>query len=50
MEAPKEIDVESAMKILKEKIGLTSKDGSWAGVDADEFMDEVRGREREDKL
>ena len=35
--------VDKAMKELKEKIELTKKNGSWDGVDVDEFMKQVRG-------
>lgn len=33
-----------AVAELDEKIALTTKNGSWDGVDADAFIDEVRGR------
>jgi len=35
--------VQAAMEELEGKIALTKKDGSWDGVDADAFMDELRG-------
>lgn len=37
--------VEKAMAYLDEKIALTTKNGSWDGVDVDAFIDETRGRE-----
>ena len=39
------VDADAAMKELDEKIKLTKEHGSWKGVDVDEFMDEVRGRD-----
>lgn len=36
-------DADKAMKELDEKIALAKK--SWEGVDVDEFMDEVRGKD-----
>lgn len=38
-----------SMKELSAKIKKTTENGSWDGVDADLFMDEIRGREPNDK-
>lgn len=40
--------VEASMKYVEEKIAKTTADGSWKGVDVDEFLDEMRGREPDD--
>lgn len=38
-------DITEDMEHLKEKIELTTENGSWSEVDTQEFMDEVRGRD-----
>ena len=42
------INVDAVMKELEEKIKLTTEHGSWKGVDVDEFMAEMRGRDTDD--
>lgn len=38
-------NVEDAMKELQEKITQVKKNGTWDGVDVDEYMKQVRGEE-----
>ena len=47
LESEKPINPDDAMKELDEKIALVKQRGTWDGVDVDEYMDEVRGREPE---
>lgn len=44
------INPDDAMKKLDEKIALVKQRGTWAGVDVDKYMDEVRGREPEKSM
>ena len=38
-------DVDKAIEELQEKIELTKKNGTWDGVDVDEYIRELRGQE-----
>ena len=42
-------ELDKAMAHLEEKIALVKKNRTWEGVDVDAYMDEVRGREHEEK-